>query len=449
MTKSRTKLGLAIVLVGLIAGGSIAVGRAAQQSDRVHVVAYFDNSNGVFVGDDVRIKGVRVGGIDAIEPQPTRVKIAFWVDAKYKVPADAKAVILSPTLVTSRAIQLTPGYTGGPTLQDNAVIPRERTAVPVEFDQLRQQLERLTTLLQPTEPGGVSTLGALVNTAADNLRGQGPAIRDAIIRLSQSVSALADHSPDIFSSVRNLSTLVSALQDSTVLIRKLNQNLASVTGLLTNNPTEVGDAVKNLNDVVGELTSFVAANRETIGATSDKLTSVSQALTGSIDDIEQLLHIAPTTLSNAANLYKPAQGTLTGILNVANFSDPITFLCGAVQAASRLNNEQSAKLCVQYLAPIIKNRQYNFPPIGINPFIQASARPNEVTYSEDWMRPDYIPPQPTSPPDATASDSNAPPPLAGPVLPAEAPVPVPGPSDQQTDPAAGLPGMMIPPGSGS
>jgi len=448
MTNSRTKLGLAIILVSLVVGGAIAVTRAAHELDRVHVVAYFDNSNGVFVGDDVRIKGVRVGRIEAIEPQPTQVKITFWFDAKYPVPADAKAVILSPTLVTSRAIQLTPGYTGGPTLQNNATIPRARTAVPVEFDEFRQQLERLTALLQPTEPGEVSTLGSLVNTAADNLRGQGPAIRDAIIRLSQSVSALADHSPDIFTSVRNLSTLVSALQDSTVLIRQLNQNLASVTGLLANEPTEVGDAVKNLNDVVGEVTAFVAANRDTIGATSDKLTSVSQALTDSTDDIEQLLHIAPTTLSNAANIYQPAQGALTGALNVANFSDPITFLCGAVQAASRLNNEQSAKLCVQYLAPIIKNRQYNFPPIGVNPFVGATVRPNEVTYSEDWMRPDYVPPQPTLPA-ATGADPDAPPPLTGPTLPAEAPVPIPDPSNRQTDPAAGLPGMMIPHGGGS
>ncbi|WP_396928993.1 MCE family protein [Mycolicibacterium sp.] len=449
MTNSRTKLGLAIVLVSLIVGGSIAAVRVAREVDRVHVVAYFENSNGVFVGDDVRIKGVRVGGIDSIEPQPTRVKIAFWFDAKYKVPADAKAVILSPTLVTSRAIQLTPRYTGGPALQDNAVIPRDRTAVPVEFDEFRQQLERLTTLLQPTEPGGVSTLGALVNTAADNLRGQGPAIREAIVRLSQSVSALADHSPDIFSSVKNLATLVSALQDSTVLIRQLNQNLASVTGLLTNNPTEVGDAVKDLNGVIGDLTAFVSANRDALGTTSDKLTSVSQALTGSIDDIKQLLHIAPTTLSNAANLYKPAQGTLTGALNVANFADPITFLCSAVQAASRLNNEQSAKLCVQYLAPIIKNRQYNFPPIGVNPFVQASARPNEVTYSEDWMRPDYVPPQTSPAPDTSPPGHSTPPPLDEPAQPAEGTLPVPGPSAQQTDPAAGLPGMLIPPGAGS
>ncbi len=97
MTNSRTKLGLAIIfLVSLVVGGAIAVTRAAHELDRVHVVAYFDNSNGVFVGDDVRIKGVRVGRIEAIEPQPTQVRITFWFDAKYPVPADAKAVILSP-----------------------------------------------------------------------------------------------------------------------------------------------------------------------------------------------------------------------------------------------------------------------------------------------------------------------------------------------------------------
>lgn len=130
------------------------------------------------------------------------------------------------------------------------------------------------------------------------------------------------------------------------------------------------------------------------------------------------------------------------MLNIGNFSDPITFLCGGIQAASRLNAEQSAKLCVQYLAPIIKNRQYNFPPLGVNPFVQASARPNEVTYSEDWMRPDYIPPQPPSASGAPAPTQNAPPA-------AEAPAPIAGPTYQQTDPAAGLSGMMIPPGGGA
>ena len=185
-----------------------------------------------------------VGKIDKIEPQPDRVKITFWYNDKYKVPADAKAVILSPSLVTPRSIQLTPAYTGGPAMADGAVIPQERTAVPVEWDDFRQQLEKLTQTLQPTQPGGVSTLGAFVNTAADNLRGQGPDIRDTIIKLSQAISALGDHSDDLFGTFKNLSTLVSALRDSSGLLRQLNQNLAAVTDLLADDPNEVGNAVR-------------------------------------------------------------------------------------------------------------------------------------------------------------------------------------------------------------
>ena len=207
--------------------------------NRTNVVAYFENSNGIYVGDDVRILGVNVGKITEIEPQPEQVKISFWYDSKYKVPADAKAAILSPTLVTARAIQLTPVYTTGPVMKDDTVIPRERTAVPVEWDEVRQQLEKLADTLQPTEPGGVSPLGSLINTTADNLRGEGANIRDTVIKLSQAFSALGDHSTDIFSTVKNLAILVSALQDSTDLMRQLNQNLASVTGLLADNPEEV------------------------------------------------------------------------------------------------------------------------------------------------------------------------------------------------------------------
>jgi phospholipid/cholesterol/gamma-HCH transport system substrate-binding protein len=435
---------LTVGLVALLVAGVVVLLRNSDTINRTNVVAYFENSNGIYVGDDVRILGVNVGRIDKIEPEPDRVKISFWYDDKYKVPAGANAAILSPTLVTSRALQLTPVYTSGPAMADDAVIPRERTAVPVEWDTLRTQLERLARELQPTEPGGVSPLGSVINTAADNLRGEGANIRDTVIKLSQAFSALGDKSTDIFSTVKNLSILVSALQDSTTLMRQLNQNLASVTGLLADDPDEVANAVRDLNGVLGEVQSFVADNREALGTTSDKLAGVTQALTESLDDVKQFLHVAPNSFQNYVNVYQPAQGGASAILALNNFANPISFLCGAVQAASRLGAEESAKLCVQYLAPIIKNRQYNFPPIGQNLFIGATARPNEITFSEDWMRPDYIPPQP--PPAAAPSPAppadGAPPAVAlnGPPLPAEAPV--------TPNPADGLQGLMVPPGMG-
>ncbi|MGV0788663.1 virulence factor Mce family protein [Mycolicibacterium sp. XJ2] len=441
MTRGARNM-LAVALVVILAAGAVVLLRNTGAINRTHVVAYFDNANGIYPGDDVNIVGVPVGKIESIEPQPDRVKISFWYDSKHKVPADAKAAILSPTLVTARAIQLTPPYTGGPVMGDDTVIPQSRTAVPVEWDEVRQQLQKLAETLQPTEPGDVSPLGSVINTTADNLRGEGANIRDTVIKLSQAVTALGDHSTDIFSTVKNLAILVSALQDSTDVMRQLNQNLASVTGLLANDPGEVADALRDLNNVVGEVQTFVADNREALGTTSDKLAGVTQALTDSLGELKQFLHVAPNTLQNYVNIWQPAQGAVSSLPMLNNFANPISFLCGGIQAASRLNAEQSAKLCVQYLAPILKNRQYNFLPIMQNVFSGATTRPNELTYSEDWLRPDYIPPQPVPPaaPPPPSAQAAPPAPAAGPPLAAEAPV--------STNPADGLHGMMVPQGVG-
>lgn len=407
---------LAAALAVILVAGFLTAARLGGAASRITVVGYFDNSTGLYVGDDVRIRGVSVGKITKIQPEPLRTRITFWFDRRHKVPAEANAVILSPQLVTGRAIQLTPPYRGGETMSNGTVIPQDRTAVPVEWDDVRTQLERLTEMLQPATPGGVSTLGALINSAAGNLSGQGTAIRDTIVKLSQTISVLNEHSTDVFGTIKNLSTLVSGLRDSSDLLAQLNINLAGVSALLADDPNKVARAVGDLNDVIGDVRGFVAETREPIGVASDTLRSVSDAVIGSLDDLEQTLHIAPNVAANFNNIYEPANGSLTGALQINNFANPISFLCGAIQAASRLGAEQASKLCVQYLAPIVKNRQYNFPPLGENLFVGAQARPNEVTYSEDWMRPDYVPP--------------AVPPVAA-------------------DPAAGLSGLMGAEGGGS
>ena len=445
MTSRNAKIGVAVALVLALIGGIVTVVGTASGLGRTNVVGYFANSTGIYNGDDVVILGVPVGKVEKIEPEPDRVKITFWYNDKYKVPAEAKAVVLSPSLVTPRSIQLTPAYTGGPVMRTDAVIPQERTAVPVEWDDFRQQLEKLTQVLQPTKPGGTSTLGAFVNTAADNLRGQGPDIRDTIVKLAQAISALGDHSDDLFTTLKSLSILVSALHDSGDLLQHLNQNLAAVTNLLADDPNEVGNAVRNLHDVVDDVRNFVADNQDALGTTSDKLASVTQAVNESLDDVKQLLHVAPTAFQNFLNIYQPAQATLSGALAFNNFANTVQFLCSAVQAASRRGAKESAKLCVQYLAPIIKNRQYNFPPLGENLYVGASARPNEITYSEDWLRPDYVPPpQPASAPVNPPPPASAPPAPGGSPLAAEAPAAQPVP----TNPNDGLRGMMTPLGGG-
>src|SRR6201999_2429638 len=293
--------------------------------------------------------------------------------------------------------------------------------VPIEWDDLRQQLEKLTDSLQPTTPGGPSPVGEFINSAAENLRGQGDTARDTVIKLSQAISALGDHADDIFSTVRNLQLLSTALYSSSDLLAAFNQNLASVTTVLTNSHNEVANALKALDGALVDVRDFLAENRESIGVTFDRLGSITTALNDSRGDIKQILHIAPTVFQNFLNIYQPAQSAMTGIIALNNFADIPQWICSSIEAASRARLARVSKLCLQYIDPVIKNRIYNYIPAGLNPFVGTQARPNEITYSEDWLRPGYTPP---APPDAPPAPPQQPEPPDQP-LPAEAPGPPP------------------------
>jgi phospholipid/cholesterol/gamma-HCH transport system substrate-binding protein len=451
INRRTLRIMIAISLAATLVISSVMVGaRLWKGVERTTYSAYFAESNGLFVGDEIRILGVGVGSVDRIEPQPTATKVTFSVDKQYSVPADARAAVLSPSLVTSRAIQLVPVYSGGPKLSPGASIPLSRTAVPVEWDDFRKQLEKLSETLRPTTPGGVNTLGEFINSAADNLRGTGDTARDTVIKLSKAISALGDHADDIFSTVRNLQLLVSALYSSSDLLASFNRNLASVTTVLSNSPNEIGNALQALDAALSDVRGFVGENREALGVTFDRLASITTALNDSRTDIKQILHIAPTVFQNFMNIYQPAQSAMTGILALNNFADIPQWICSAIESASRARLDRVSKLCLQYVNPVIKNRIYNYIPVGINPFVGPQARPSEITYSEDWLRPGYTPPEGPPPgplPAGQPMPAEAPPPGEAPPSaeappPGEAPPPPPG----TTNPVRVLQDLMLPVG---
>src|ERR1700733_12900204 len=149
LARASVVIGSIVVAAGLV---SVFVGRQLyERLTNNFVVAYFPAANALYAGDKVQIMGVRVGAIDKIEPIGDKMKVTFHYNSKYKVPADASAVILNPTLVASRSIQLEPPYKGGSTLPDNAVIPEEHTQVPVEWDDLRNDITHIISQLGPTK----------------------------------------------------------------------------------------------------------------------------------------------------------------------------------------------------------------------------------------------------------------------------------------------------------
>jgi phospholipid/cholesterol/gamma-HCH transport system substrate-binding protein len=150
---------------------------------------------------------------------------------------------------------------------------------------------------------------------------------------------------------------------------------------------------------------------------------------------------------NFLNIYQPAQSAMTGIIALNNFADIPQWICSSIEAASRARLARVSKLCMQYVIPIIKNRIYNYIPAGLNPFVGTQARPNEITYSEDRLRPGYAPPPP---PDAPPPADGSQPAPAQPPVPAEPPGPVEPlapPPNALTDATQVLQNLMLPVGA--
>ena len=377
-------LAVVLAVVAVIVGYKLYV-----KATTTTVVAYFADALAVYPGDRVQIMGVKVGKIDSVEPAGDKMKVTLHYDSKYKVPANATASILNPTVVASRVLQLSPPYSGGPALADNAVIPLERTQVPVEWDDIRNQLDKLVTELGPTPSQPKGPLGDLIDSLANNLNGKGKQINTTFRALSDAIGALNDGRGDFFGVTKSLALFVNALHQNDEQFVALNNNLAQFTSSLNNSDQEIAQAVRDIDTLMKTARKFVDDNGSLLSTDINNLAEVTNTLMqpDARNGIETALHVYPNMAANVNNIYHPTHGAIVAVPAVASWANPMQFICSAIQAGSRLGYQDSAELCAQYLAPILDATKFNYPFFGVNQFSGAETLPKYVAYSEERLRP--------------------------------------------------------------
>ncbi|QDQ98651.1 MCE family protein [Tomitella fengzijianii] len=386
--------GLAVIAV-VCALLALSLAYVRSGSGSTEISAEFNSATGIYEGDDVKVLGVRVGTIDSIDPGPSSVRITMRIDDDVTVPADAEALIVSQSLVAARFIQLTPPYDGGPRMRDGDAIPLQRTGVPVEWDDITASLAELTDVLGPPDQGPSSTdadghgdpgsLPSIITRAAGMVDGRGAAFKTAMTELSQALSTLAHGREDLFSIVRNLQVFVSALRSSSDQIASFNRNLAAVTGVLDDNRDLLGSALSSLDGALADVRGFLDENGELLTRDLAQIGDVTQVLSTKSEELAGILHQAPTQMANFYNIYKPAQGSMTGVLSVPNMANPIQFICGSIAGAARSNSAEASRLCEEYLGPFLSTLRMNYPDVLLNPVTGVFADPGQVVYSEPGL----------------------------------------------------------------
>ncbi len=307
---------LAIVAAGAVTAGFVAFGGPSGK----HVTAYFDRTVGVYAGSDLRILGVKVGTVESVKPQGKQVKVTLRLDHGIKVPAKAGAVVVAPSVVADRYVQLTPAYTGGAQLPDHGVIPASRTTTPVEIDQLYASVTQLSKALGPDGANTDGALSDLLDVGAQNLKGNGKDIGDSIDQLGQATKTLNGHSGDLYATLAYLQSFTTMLKNNDGKVKTATDQLSTVSGFLADDKEDLGGALQQLSTALGSVKTFIQDNRSRLKASIDKLTPITQTLVDQRASLAELLDDAPLAADNLLNTYNPATGTLDGRADINELS---------------------------------------------------------------------------------------------------------------------------------
>ncbi|KAA2250176.1 MCE family protein [Solihabitans fulvus] len=307
----RLERAIAIACV-LVLLASAAFWQLTGIPDARRITAYFGQAVGLYVGSDVRVLGVRVGVVELVHPEGDVVRVVFSVSRDVPVPAGAQAAVIAPALVSDRYVQLAPAYTEGPQIADDAVIPRERTATPVELDELYDSLNKISTALGPNGANRTGALSDLITTGADNLAGNGKSLHDTITQFGAAAATLTGSQQDLFGTVDNLAKFSSTLASSDGQLRDLVHRLADVSGFLAGERGTLADAADRLATALEKVAHFINDNRASLKSSVDNLASLTKVLVDEKTALGEVLRVVPLTLNNVTNAYD----TTTGSLNV-------------------------------------------------------------------------------------------------------------------------------------
>jgi phospholipid/cholesterol/gamma-HCH transport system substrate-binding protein len=333
-----TKLVLPLVLFALVVVGLVTF--LFTGGNQKTLTAEFPRAVSIYQGSDVRVLGVPVGKIDSVTPSGTDVIVKMHYDADVQIPANAKAVIVSPSIVGDRFVQLTPAYTGGAVLASGATLTQQQTAVPLELDQIYSSVDDLTVALGPNGANKKGALTDLLDTTARNFGGQGAKFHRTIQSFSRLTSTLADNKDQLFGSVRQLEGFVHALARNDRTVRGFNGQLANVSHMLKGERGDLAASLHNLSVAMRQVSSFVKDNRAILGKNITGLDQVTQILVKQRAALTETLRDAPLALNNLLLTYNPQAGTLDTRANLGEVlnqiqSDPTTFLCGIVDQTNQ------------------------------------------------------------------------------------------------------------------
>ena len=315
-----------LIVVGLV--GAVASRGGSTQT----IAAQFSEAPGLYPGNHVDMLGIPVGSVTSVKPGPDYVLVKMSVRSDVKIPANAGAVIMAPTVVADRFVQLTPAYQGGPTMAPGTVIPLGHTAIPQSVDAVVQALTRLAQQLGPNGANRNGALSQLLHQMAVQFGNVGPDFNAAVVNFSGALHGFAQNAPAVGRTLNNLGNLTQALADNSSTYQSFASDLSAVSGILANDRSDISSVLSALQQLFANLNSFLLADGTKLGSSISNLKVFAGALVSQQAALAKVFDLSPLSLQNLVNaidLNAPGGPALRGRYDaVASTEQLFNQVCG-------------------------------------------------------------------------------------------------------------------------
>jgi phospholipid/cholesterol/gamma-HCH transport system substrate-binding protein len=208
-------------------------------------------------GQTVRVSGVRIGDIGAVELKDGRAIVRMDIDRKYAdmVHTDATALLRPKTGLKDMFIQLDPGTEDAPVAKENWTIPVDATQPDVNPDEI------LSTLDADTR----DYLRLLISDAGRGLKGRSGDLRDLFRRFEPTHKDLAAVNGAIAERRENLRRLITSLNQLNGELARHDDDVASLVSASSAVMRSFASEEQNISAAVHELPSTLQQTTSSLG----------------------------------------------------------------------------------------------------------------------------------------------------------------------------------------
>jgi virulence factor Mce-like protein len=266
----------------------------------------FDEATQLAQESDVRISGVSVGKVKAIELGDEGDAVAtVELQARYApIPSDTHATLRQKTLLGETYVELSPGSNEAEPLPEGGEIPRAQVSQSVQLDEIFRTFDARTR----------AAFSQWMQGAAGALRGRGEDLGIALSSLDQ-FAAEADDALRILDSQGEAVT--GLISNGAEVFGALSERQGQLSGLIRNTEAVFSTTAarnEDLKELFVVLPTFLRESRETLTRLDSFAATADPVITQLRPSVRQL----PATLTSTANLATALDGLYPGLRAAIN-----------------------------------------------------------------------------------------------------------------------------------